>query len=243
MLRTGETTMMRTRTASSPPPLWGRDREGGMAEHQPLWFPPPLTPPRVVSKTRLRPDGEGNPGGVCREGGAPSVGWVKRSADPTQQRWVRADVGSSLPLDPTYTLVDWFRSCTWRLAGGFVGWVSASARNPTRHRCPCWVTAFGLTQPTTPVPISHFGETFGAALEGRDIGGYPGTRRAAKALETQATQRQRVLWRPPSVFGRWSGCPNQPHRPLARVGDATGVGITHSKGTESIPGISGAGAA
>ena len=28
-----------------PSPSWGRAREGGMAEHQALWFPPPLTPP------------------------------------------------------------------------------------------------------------------------------------------------------------------------------------------------------
>jgi SAM-dependent MidA family methyltransferase len=42
-----------------PPPLWGRDREGGIAEHRRLGFPPPLTPPHVVSKTRLRHDGEG----------------------------------------------------------------------------------------------------------------------------------------------------------------------------------------
>ncbi len=29
----------------SPPPLWGRDREGGIAERLPSGFPPPLTPP------------------------------------------------------------------------------------------------------------------------------------------------------------------------------------------------------
>src|SRR5581483_9811185 len=39
-------------TVSSPPPSWGRDREGGMAEHKPSGFPPPLTPPHK---------GEGNP--------------------------------------------------------------------------------------------------------------------------------------------------------------------------------------
>ena len=38
--------------AASPPPLRGRDRVGGVAEHQRLGFPPPLTPPRK---------GEGNP--------------------------------------------------------------------------------------------------------------------------------------------------------------------------------------
>ena len=32
-------------TGVSPPPSWGRDREGGMAEHLPSGFPPPLTPP------------------------------------------------------------------------------------------------------------------------------------------------------------------------------------------------------
>jgi len=31
---------------SSPPPSWGRDREGGIAEHSRSGFPPPLTPPR-----------------------------------------------------------------------------------------------------------------------------------------------------------------------------------------------------
>jgi len=36
----------------SPPPLWGRDREGGIAELRSSGFPPPLTPPRK---------GEGNP--------------------------------------------------------------------------------------------------------------------------------------------------------------------------------------
>jgi len=51
-----------------PRPLWGRDREGGMAERLRSGFPPPLTPPHVVSKTRLRRDGEGNPRGVCGAG-------------------------------------------------------------------------------------------------------------------------------------------------------------------------------
>jgi NADH dehydrogenase [ubiquinone] 1 alpha subcomplex assembly factor 7 len=49
-----------------PPPLWGRAGEGGIAEHQPPGRPSPLTPPHVVSKTRLRHDGEGNP---------PAVSW------------------------------------------------------------------------------------------------------------------------------------------------------------------------
>jgi hypothetical protein len=44
-----------------PPPLWGRDREGGMAEHVPSGFPPPLTPPHK---------GEGNPRGVWGDGAA-----------------------------------------------------------------------------------------------------------------------------------------------------------------------------
>ena len=30
---------------ASPPPSWGRDREGGIAEHRPSGLPPPLTPP------------------------------------------------------------------------------------------------------------------------------------------------------------------------------------------------------
>ena len=41
----------------SPPPLWGRDREGGISERRPSGFPPPLTPPHVVSKMRLRARG------------------------------------------------------------------------------------------------------------------------------------------------------------------------------------------
>jgi len=44
-----------------PPPAWGRDREGGMAEHLPSRFPPPLTPPH---------QGEGNPGGRLGNGDA-----------------------------------------------------------------------------------------------------------------------------------------------------------------------------
>jgi len=40
------------RAAASPPPLWGRDRVGGIAEHQRSGVPPPLTPPHK---------GEGNP--------------------------------------------------------------------------------------------------------------------------------------------------------------------------------------
>ena len=37
---------------TSPPPLWGRDRVGGIPEPQRSGFPPPLTPPHK---------GEGNP--------------------------------------------------------------------------------------------------------------------------------------------------------------------------------------
>ena len=43
------------RAASSPPPLWGRDRVGGIAEHRGWGFPPPLAPPHK---------GEGNPVGA-----------------------------------------------------------------------------------------------------------------------------------------------------------------------------------
>jgi FAD/FMN-containing dehydrogenase/Fe-S oxidoreductase len=43
---------------SSPPPSWGRDREGGIAEHLPSGFPPPLTPPHK---------GEGNPIALFRD--------------------------------------------------------------------------------------------------------------------------------------------------------------------------------
>jgi hypothetical protein len=40
------------RATTSPPPLWGRDRVGGIAEPLPSGLPPPLTPPRK---------GEGDP--------------------------------------------------------------------------------------------------------------------------------------------------------------------------------------
>jgi len=43
------------RASSSPPPLWGRDREGGIPEHLTSGFPLPLTPPHK---------GEGNPRSV-----------------------------------------------------------------------------------------------------------------------------------------------------------------------------------
>ena len=45
----------RAPSLSSPPPLWGRDREGGIAEHSLSGFPPPLTPPHK---------GEGNLRGI-----------------------------------------------------------------------------------------------------------------------------------------------------------------------------------
>src|SRR5262245_55767184 len=56
----------------SPPPLRGRDRVGGNLEHQMSGFPPPLAPPRVMSKTCLRHDGEGNPVSASGQGGGPS---------------------------------------------------------------------------------------------------------------------------------------------------------------------------
>jgi hypothetical protein len=46
------------RVAGSPPPLWGRDRVGGIAEHQRSGVPPPLTPPHK---------GEGDPAGASWE--------------------------------------------------------------------------------------------------------------------------------------------------------------------------------
>jgi hypothetical protein len=49
--------------ATSPPPLWGRDRVGGIAEHPMSGVPPPLTPPHK---------GEGNPVAVATCG-APNV--------------------------------------------------------------------------------------------------------------------------------------------------------------------------
>jgi fatty-acyl-CoA synthase len=47
-----------TLIAGSPPPSWGRDREGG--NHNAEGVPPPLAPPHVMSETCLRHDGEGN---------------------------------------------------------------------------------------------------------------------------------------------------------------------------------------
>ena len=46
--------------AASPPPLWGRDRVGGIPERRRSGFPPPLAPPHK---------GEGNPVGALGEGG------------------------------------------------------------------------------------------------------------------------------------------------------------------------------
>jgi acyl-CoA dehydrogenase len=48
------------RATASPPPLWGRDRVGGIAEPQRSGFPPPLAPPHK---------GEGNPLGASFEEG------------------------------------------------------------------------------------------------------------------------------------------------------------------------------
>jgi acyl-CoA dehydrogenase len=45
---------------ASPPPLWGRDRVGGIAEHPKSGFPPPLTPPHK---------GEGDPVGASLDEG------------------------------------------------------------------------------------------------------------------------------------------------------------------------------
>src|SRR6185503_17499561 len=42
------------------PPCGGGVGRGGILEHLLQGFPPPLTPPHVVSKTRLRHDGEGD---------------------------------------------------------------------------------------------------------------------------------------------------------------------------------------
>ena len=51
--------------------LWGRDRVGGSPEHRRLGYPPPLTPPHVMSKTCLRHGGEGNPVGLAASPIAP----------------------------------------------------------------------------------------------------------------------------------------------------------------------------
>jgi len=44
---------------ASPPPSWGRDRVGGIAEHLRSWLPPPLTPPHK---------GEGDPRALLGSG-------------------------------------------------------------------------------------------------------------------------------------------------------------------------------
>jgi len=44
----------------APPPSWGRDREGGIAEHPTSGFPPPLTPPHKGEGDMSR-KGEGDP--------------------------------------------------------------------------------------------------------------------------------------------------------------------------------------
>ena len=46
-----------TPPSSSPPPSRGRDRVGGIAEHLPSGFPPPLTPPRKGEGNRRKGDG------------------------------------------------------------------------------------------------------------------------------------------------------------------------------------------
>jgi hypothetical protein len=45
--------------ASSPPPSWGRDREGGIAERLRLGFPPPLTPPHKEEGDSVGAFGDG----------------------------------------------------------------------------------------------------------------------------------------------------------------------------------------
>jgi len=47
------------RAATSPPPSWGRVREGGMAERPPSGLPPPPTPPHVMAKPCSAWTGEG----------------------------------------------------------------------------------------------------------------------------------------------------------------------------------------
>src|SRR5262245_10986498 len=52
------------RAAASPPPLWGRDRVGGL-QNIGRRGSPTLAPPHVVSQTRLRHDEEGKPRAAC----------------------------------------------------------------------------------------------------------------------------------------------------------------------------------
>jgi 16S rRNA G527 N7-methylase RsmG len=55
------------RAATSPPPLWGRDRAEGIGEHQKSGFPPPLTPPHKGEENPVVPvereAGSSEPGG------------------------------------------------------------------------------------------------------------------------------------------------------------------------------------
>ena len=49
---------------ASPPPLWGRDRVGGIAEPARSGVPPPLTPPHKGEGNPVGASGEGDPGGA-----------------------------------------------------------------------------------------------------------------------------------------------------------------------------------
>ena len=57
---------------ASPPPLRGRDRVGGLAEHQRSGFPPPLTPPRKGEGNPIGASGEANPVAAAEAGCQPS---------------------------------------------------------------------------------------------------------------------------------------------------------------------------
>ncbi len=66
--KTGGRPRVPSPVAGSPPSCrrrvfdttWGRDREGGWQNIDPLGFPPPLTPPHIMPEACLRHDGEGN---------------------------------------------------------------------------------------------------------------------------------------------------------------------------------------
>jgi uncharacterized protein (DUF934 family) len=82
---------------ASPPPLWGREREGGIAERSASGVPPPLTLPRK---------GEGN----SVADGSSAAANSERLLDPDgpiwhggafhRDTWVKADAASPLPDGP-----------------------------------------------------------------------------------------------------------------------------------------------
>jgi ribosomal protein S18 acetylase RimI-like enzyme len=92
--------------AAFPPPC-GEGQDGWIAEHPISGFPPPPTPPRVMSKTCLRHDGEENPGAAAVSESfhplrgaakvvASSPADVTLSADPTPE-WLAVYLAGLTP--------------------------------------------------------------------------------------------------------------------------------------------------